>query len=251
MPWSSMDHQIALAERRDLGDELVGAARPAYRAGSGGRRRCRPRRARIRPRSRSRARAAAPRARSPRRPPPRPSARTGRSASTPWSASTMRRRSSEPSLAPAITTRLPAASSSRSCSATASNRLTSGRARSAAKSRARRPPRSSAASAARSVGAANGDQIEPLALVQQIAQRLLAEVELIRRQGAIRRGAHGARGFGRAAPRRIVLADGLLAALERSLGQLVEPDRPVPGQVVGDRRPDARGTAAASAPCPG
>ena len=46
----AMHHQIALAERCDLGDELVGAARPAHRPGSGGRRRCRPRRARRHPR---------------------------------------------------------------------------------------------------------------------------------------------------------------------------------------------------------
>ena len=76
-------------------------------------------------------------------------------------------------------------------------------------------------------------QIEALAPVQQPGERVLAKVELVRRQRPVRGGAHGARRLGRLAARRIVLADGLVPALERGLAQVVEPDDAL-------RRPDSR-----------
>ena len=64
---------------------------------------------------------------------------------------------------------------------------------------------------------------------------MLAQVELVRRQRPVRRGAHGARRLGRVAPGLVVLADGLVAALERLLGQVIEPERAIRRQIVRDR----------------
>ncbi len=64
---------------------------------------------------------------------------------------------------------------------------------------------------------------------------MLAKVELVWRQRPVRGGAHGARCLGRLTARRIVLADGLVPALERGLAQVVEPDDALRVQIIGDR----------------
>ncbi len=87
---------------------------------------------------------------------------------------------------------------------------------------------------ASAVGLLEGREVDPHALGQEVAQALLADIERIRRQRPVDRRAHRARRIGRLAPALVMLADGRLAGLDRLVGQMVEAQRRRRIEIVGE-----------------